>query len=139
MHHGASCPAQEGRAGGTCYCARSGGGLFARPPSRLNDPFAMLMSAAGHRPSVRAHRASPVARSGTSGGIGFMTQAYWGPTNGVTGGVGDIGRAVGNRASRRPSTSSSSRPDARDRTVVFLIAGWGLLPPEGPGSRTACC
>lgn len=94
-------------------------------------PFAMLMSAIG----------LVVARRCTLTGlpvllvvillawISFMTQAYWGANlTDVASGVGDIGGAVGNRASLGNAEHLFVVHARMLATVlVFLIAGWGLL------------
>lgn len=94
-------------------------------------PFAMLVSAAG---LVVARRCAltglPVLLVVILlAWITFMTQAYWGANLGdVAGGVGDIGGAVGNRASLGNAEHLLVVHARMFATVmVFLIAGWGLL------------
>jgi hypothetical protein len=94
-------------------------------------PFAMLMSAAG---LVIARRCALTGLPVLLGvlllaWISFMTQAYWGGNlNEVMSGVGDVGGAVGDRASLG-SAEHLFVVHARMATtvLVFLIAGWGLL------------
>lgn len=61
--------------------------------------------------------------------ISYMTQAYWGGNfNEVVGGVGDVGGAVGDRASLGDADHQLVVHARMATTVlVFLIAGWGLL------------
>ena len=61
--------------------------------------------------------------------ISYMTQAYWGAhISDVASGVGDIGGAVGNRASLGGAEHQFVVHARMLTTVtVFLIAGWGLL------------
>jgi hypothetical protein len=94
-------------------------------------PFAMLMSAAG---LVVARRCAltglPVMLVVILlAWISFMTQAYWGANlSDVASGVGDIGGAVGNRASLGNAEHLLVVHARMFATVmVFLIAGWGLL------------
>ena len=94
-------------------------------------PFAMLMSAAGLVVALRcALTGLPVLLVVVLlAWISFMTQAYWGANfNDVASGVGDIGGAVGNRASLGGAEHQFVVHARMLATVlVFLIAGWGLL------------